>query len=468
MSSSEIFALRKQQQFAQALDLARAGYPQNRADVWFLRAYAWALYDHVKVLVERVEAKQLSALALSDQLSPYMREFASMADPLRGDSAFSQLLRLAGKVSKEWSGFLEFARWVGIEDFSDEDKKPFINDQGKTLDSLQKRFIRAICRETSIGVINHRLPPALSEWGQAVLEQALKDDPNDQWLNYYQSKLHLAQGESEQAIKRLLPVLRRQSRAVWPWALLGEIFEASQPEDALNCYIHAAQQARDEQEVAKVRIHLAQRLVLAGRTNEAALQTDLAIRYREQQGAKVPPALQQLIASDGYQQALATHTLKPLPDVSAAIQTLLQHMSRPSLTYTAGVIDHINSDKCLSYVAIDADNGIGLSHRTFPEVAQLPPGSIVEVGRIEAAGPPLEWRPVQLRALPGLCEIVYGTVQRQEGKNFAFIRRDKDDVFVPPDLAQGFAVGQSQDVKCLAVRRTNKQGKTGWRAVRFL
>lgn len=43
------------------------------------------------------------------------------------------------------------------------------------------------------------------------------------------------------------------------------------------------------------------------------------------------------------------------------------------------------------------DSGVGLSHCTFP----------------------------------GLCEIVYGTVQRQEGKDFAFIRRDKDDVFVP-------------------------------------
>ncbi|WP_300730820.1 hypothetical protein [Pseudomonas sp.] len=468
MSSSEIFALRKQQQFAQALALARAGYPQNKADVWFLRAYAWVLYDHVKVLVERFEAKQLMGLALSDQLTPYLREFASMADALRADSAFSQLLRLAGKVSKDWSGFMEFARWAGTEDFSEEDKKAFINDQGKTLDSLQKRFIRAICRETAVGVINNRLPLPLSEWGQTVLEQALKDDPQDQWLNYYQSKLHLARGERELATRRLLPVLRRQSRAVWPWALLGDILEESQPDDALTCYIHAARQAKDEQEVAKVRIHLAQRLVLAGRINEAALQTELAVRYREQQGAKVPQALQQLIACDGYQQAIASHRQQPLPDVSAAIQTLLQDLGRTSLIYSAGVIDHINSDRALSYVAIDADSGVGLSHHTFPDVAPLPPGSIVEVGRIEAGGPPLAWRPAQLRALPGLCEIVYGTVQRQEGKDFAFIRRDKDDVFVPPALAQRFVVGQPEEVKCLAVRRTNKQGKTGWRAVRFL
>ena len=73
MSSGEIFALRKQKRYAEALDMARSEYPQNTTDVWFLRAYAWALYDHAKEIVDRYEAKQLSPATLSGQLSPYMR-----------------------------------------------------------------------------------------------------------------------------------------------------------------------------------------------------------------------------------------------------------------------------------------------------------------------------------------------------------------------------------------------------------
>lgn len=96
-----------------------------------------------------------------------MREFARMAESLRGDSAFSQMLRLAGKASRDWSEFLGFARWAGIEDFPDEDKKPFVNDQEKTVDSLQKRFIRAICREVAIGAANVRINPEWIEWGKA-------------------------------------------------------------------------------------------------------------------------------------------------------------------------------------------------------------------------------------------------------------------------------------------------------------
>jgi len=468
VSSGEIFALRKQKRYAEALDLARSEYPQNTADVWFLRAYAWALYDHAKEIVDRYEAKQLSPAALSGQLSPYMREFARMADALRGDSAFSQVLRLAGKVSKDWSEFLRFARWVGNEHFSDEDKKPFVNEAGKTVDSLHKRFIRAVCRETAAKAADPQSDQTLTEWGLGILEQALQDEPNDQWLNYYQSKLHLANGESDLAIKRLTPVLRRQSRAAWPWALLGDILEIEHPQDALTCYAHATQLAREEQEVAKVRIHLAQRLALLGRFNEAAHQAGLALQYRENHGFKVPQELQQLLASDWYQQAVANSSMQPMPKVESAARALLQALDRKSLTYTRGVIDHVNAEKALSYVATGADSGFGLMHRKFPQIVDLPPGTLVEIGRADPEGPPLDWRLSEARALPGLCEIFSGDLKRQEGKDFALIRSTRENVLVPPALAKIYIPGQEYQVSCLAIRRTNKQGKTGWRAVKFI
>ncbi|CDS49860.1 hypothetical protein [Polaromonas sp. CG9_12] len=394
-----------------------------------------------------------------------MREFTKIANPLRKDSAFSQMIRLAGKVSKDWQWFLGFAHWAGVDDFSDEDKAAFVNDQGKTLDSLQRRFTRAICREAAAQAAASESDPSLIHWGLSVLKQALQDDPGDQWLNYYQSKLHLAQGEADLAIKRLAPVLHRQSRAAWPWALLGEIMEAARPGEALICYTHAAQLAREEQEVAKVRIHLAQRLALAGRFNEAALQASLALQYREQHGFKVPQVLAQLLASDWYRQAVANNKLQNLPNVQAAANALLQDLDRQSLAYTKGVIDHINPEKALSYVATSIDAGFALLHRKFPLLAGLPPGTLVEVGRATPEGPPLDWRPSEALSLPGLCETLCGTLERQADKDFAFIRTARDDVFVPPALATVFAQGQRYDVSCLAIRRTNKQGKTGWRAV---
>jgi tetratricopeptide (TPR) repeat protein len=467
LSSKEIFALRKQGRSAEALKMARAEHPQNASDIWSLRAYAWALYDHAKELVERYEAKQLSPKELSGQFSPYMREFARMAQPLRGDSAFSQMLRLANVVSRDWPEFLGFARWAGIDDFADKDKQPFVNEQGKSVDSLQKQFVRAICRETEARAADSQANPEWVEWGKGILEQALQADSSDQWLNYYQSKLHLTRGEQKQAIERLVPVLLRQSGAAWPWALLGSILEATRPDDSLTCYAHATQRAREEQEVAKVRIHLAQRLALAGRHDEAALQASLAQQYRQENGFKVPQELQQLLSSEWYQRAEAQNRFKRLPKVEGEARALLRELTQQNLIYTRGVIDHVNGEKALSYVATGAETGCGLPHRKFPDVAKLLPGTVVEIGRSEPEGPALGWRMSEDQSVPGLCETFSGTLERQEGKDFAFVRTARADIFVPPPLARDFADGRLDGVTCLAIWRKNKHGKLGWRAIRL-
>lgn len=468
VSSSEIFALRKQGRRAEALEMARTEYEKDTADVWFLRAYAWPLYDHVKQLVDAYEAKELSQTALNERMTPYMREFARMANSLRGDSAFSQMLRLAVKVSKDWHDFLAFAKWAGINDFSEKDKASYVNEQGKSIDSLKTRFIRAVCRETVAKASAPQADQKLIRWGQEILKQALQDSPNDQWLNYYQSKLHLAHGQLDLAIKCLAPVVRRQSRAAWPWAFLGEILESSRPDDALTCFAYATQLAREEQEVAKVRIHLAERLALTSRFNEAAQQAKLALQYREQNGFKVPQELQQLLASEWYVQVQSNDGWQHLPKVEPAACELLQKLTRQELTYIPGVVDHINQEKGLSYVATGPDTGLGLTHRKFPGVSKLPPGTLVEVGRAEPEGPAIDWRISDAKALPCLCETFTSTLERQEGKGFAFIRTPKGDIYVPPELACHYSPGQQYEVTCVAIRRTNKQGKTGWRAVKFI
>ena len=467
MGSKEIFALRRQGETAAALEMARAEYPQNASDVWFLRAYAWVLYDRAKDLVERHEVRQLSATAMSNQLSSLMREFSRMGEPLRGDAAFSQMLRLAGKASKSWQEFPGFSRWAGIDDFSAEDIQPFVNAQGKTVDSLRTQFVRAICRWATEGAAKPSAESELVEWGIGILARALQEAPGDKWLNYYQSKLHLTKGEPEAAIDRLLPVLRQQPRAVWPWALLSEILDTTRPQDALTCCIHAVQLAREEQDVAKVRIQLAERLARAGRFDEAAQQARLALAYREQHGFKRPPLLQQLLGSDWYRQVVADGRPAPLPRAETAAQALLRELERPRLAWSIAVIDHVNTDKALSFAVTGADAGFSLPHRKFPGIAELPPGTFVEVGHA-GKGIPHDWRLSGCRSLPNVCETFSGLLEQRPDKDFAFIRCGKNDVFVPPALASALAPGPAHEVTCLAIRRANKQGRIGWRAVRFV
>ncbi|MEH6490288.1 tetratricopeptide repeat protein [Hyphomonas oceanitis] len=448
--------------------MARAEFSGNENDLWFLRAYAWTLYDQVKQIVDDYENNRLAPSALSEQMAPYMREFSKMASPLRGDSAFSQMLRLAGKASKDWQDFLAFARWAGTEDFPDEDKAPFINDQGRKIDSLQKRFKRAIGRKTATKALEHVTDPDLVAWGRSVLEESLKEDPNDQWLNYYQSQLDLLNGDLKQAKLRLGPVLRRQSGAAWPWGLLGEILENESRGDAIICLTNAVQVAREEQEVAKVRFRLAHLLALEQRFDEAAYQAEKALSYRQESGYKVPSELTQLISSDWYAAALKEGNLKPLANVTHAAMEILKSLDQLELIYTAGAIDHINPSKALSYVATSSSDGTSLSHRKFPDAAGLIPGTIIEIGHARNESAPVAWRASTASSIPGLCETFSGIVERHEGQPFAFLRSDAGDVYIPPELACEFPVDEQMSGTCVALRRANKQGKVGWRAVQFL
>ena len=470
MDSKEIFALRKQGQQKEALEMARSEFSKCKDDIWLSRAYGWALYDHVKQIVDKYDNNQLSASTMSYQISPYMKEFSNIASPLRGDSAFSQILRLANKVSRDWKDFLLFARWAGTESFSDQDKLPFVNNQGRKIDSLQKQFTRAICRETVTLSSMPNSDHSLIEWGQQILKDNLEIDPNDKWLNYYQSKLYLNLKELDQAITYLTPVLRQQPNVAWTWSLLGTILENDRPEDAITCLTHATQLAREEQEIANTRINLAHLLALSKRFEESAYQAKSALQYREDNKYKTPSKLAQLLSSDWYQETIQNKKEKPLAKANKEARSLLQSLECQSLTYIPGVIESINQKKALSYIAIDSNNGRPLYHQEFPEIAQLLPGTIIEVGRAINDGPLLDWRETSDCSLSGFCKTFSGVVERHEGKPFAFLRTNNntDNVFIPPDMAHDFLPGEHYSKTCIALHRANKQGKIGWRVARFL
>lgn len=464
--SRELLALRKQGRSAQALAQARQGLEQNRHDIWFLRAYGWALYDAVKPLVQACQAKTLSPAALDSQLGQLMREFSAFGGALRQDSCFSQMLRLANDASRSWADFLPFARWAGEGAFSEKDKQAYQLENGKTIDSLHQRFMRAIARETARHAKANTAAPDVLAWGEQTIGAALQQYPDDQWLNYYQSQLDLAQGRREQAIARLMPVLQWQVRMPWPWSLLGDILAATRPDDALICLAHATQLAREELHIANTRIHLARLLASKSRHAEAAQQTRLAAQYRSNNGYKVPPELESQLNSDWYARIRSENSFQDLPTVATQARRLLLALQGQNLPCQLAVVDNINRQKALIHVSINKQLDVVLYERDFPQIVHLKLGDIIEVVLSEHGRRVLEWRHADGSTLPEDCKNISGTLMRRPGQNFAFVRSSAGAIHVRAALAESFAAGQIHEVKCLAVWSVNRQGKSGWSALR--
>ena len=467
MDFSEYMRFRRDGRSPEALELARAEFRAGNRDVWFLRAYAWCLYDAHKLLVEDLVSGTGQQDQLLEGVGALLREFAVMAEPLRRDMAFSKMLGLTLKVARVWPRFLGFAKWAGIDSFETADTQPTTAADGKRIDSVRTRFIRAICRETSVAIAKPDAPPEWIAWGESILEKALETDPRDPWLPYYRCKVHETRGEQEQAIARMVRVVRKQSRAAWSWAYLGQLLEGDRPGDALVCVGHATLVAREEQELAKVRLTLARLLAGAGRHAEAAEQVRRALRYREEAGIRrLPPDLEALKGADWYTQAEARQTFQPLPDQEAAARAILASLERSALVFMPGVVDHLNMQKALTFVATGPDGGVPLHHDRFPEAARLEPGTVIDLGCLERGEAAVEWRPSEATTVPGLLETFRGTLEKEHDREFAFIRTGKADIYVPKHLAGAFAPKERHEVICTAIRSKKRDGKVGWRATR--
>lgn len=466
MGSKEIFALRQQKQSSQALALARQEFsnPENQKDIWFIRAYAWSLYDHIKPVVESFEQKEISGIVLSQKISPYMREFSSIAEPLRKELCFSQFLNLANKASKGWNEFLLFAKWAGLESFSIEDKQPFITQNGDKIDSLQTRFLRAIARETQIH--QTALPLELLEWGKTVIEYAITITPNDQWLYLYQSRLYLAEGDIDTAIRFLMPVMHKQAKSSWAWALLGDILNHKQSEHSLVCYLYACQVAREEQELAKIRIILAKKLIEYNRFAEASYQIKKALEYRSSHNINVPDDLNILQNQEWYKIAIQNNTLQKSDDVKDLAQAIVMELNQSNVTHQTAVIEHHNKEKALCYVLTSINEGFPLYYDKFPEISHLKPGTVINIS-IPALGKaiPLAYEISEQDEIQELCQFFIGELNKPNEKDFAFIETEKNTIFVSPPLAKKYKSNKNYKVKCKAIRSKDKRGKIGWKAL---
>lgn len=463
MSSKEIFALRKQGNSTQALAMARDEYPNNHNDIWFVRAYTWCLFDHAKKIVVDYENGILPAFQLSNQLSPYMQEFSRIGSVLKGDMCFSQMLNLANKASKDWSDFLYFAHWAGLDCFSNDDRQPYITENGDKIDSLQSRYLRSIVRKIST---SQNLSPEIFNFGKEALKSALNINPNDQWLYYYQSKMDLNNGNIDLAIKSLMPVIHRQPRTYWVWGLLASILDVNQPKNALVCYIYASQLARDEQELAKIRITLAEKLAQNHRFSEASFQVKKALEYRQSHNFRIPDELQVLQNTQWYQQSLQENTIKKSDDVKELAQEILMGLDSDNIIIQKGILDHHNTNKKLAYIITDSDNGFAMFYDKFPDIEKLPIGNIIELNYSKFnTKKPLSFKVSSHQEIKDFCQLFTGELTKITDKNFAFIKSGNDSIFVPPNFAEGYQADTIYKVQCKAIKGKNKQGKIGWRAV---
>lgn len=463
-AAQQVATLRKADELDQALAIAMPALAATPDDVWLRRAAGWLFYDLIKRDVEGFGAGRVPRGQLIAHLEQWLREYARGGKTDCPGLLHSLLLTQVLKVNKEWPRFLAFARWWDPGCLRPEDREPFALDNGKRLPSLELRLVYAVGRAISAGSAEEN--PDLVRWGAELLDTALEAHPNDQWLHYYKSKRLIGLGQTAEARKHLLPVLRRQQQASWAWRLFGRTWETDAPDKAITCFFRAIQVAGRDVEVVGTRVHLARLLAKAERYAEAAVHIRAALACREKNGYRIPSDLAALAASDWYQRYADLPNLTREPDVAQAAHALLFAADASDLVYRVGVIDNQNPGKALAHVVFGLDDGAILMYRSMKGVAKLAVGTCVEVGFVEGETRPATCRLCEDRPIPGLRERFDGELSQRPGQAFAFVIADGGQrIFVHPSLASELDGLAGDKVSCLAVAGKDKQGKRGWRAL---
>lgn len=133
-----------------------------------------------------------------------------------------------------------------------------------------------------------------------------------------------------------------------------------------------------------------------------------------------------------------------------------------------------NHNNGYSYIRTSANrkDTFRIPHRLFPEIQGFAIGTVIRAecgidennkvreiySYIESSGKELNLS----------FEEFEGKLEREFGKDFAFIKNYGKNIYVPPSLAKYFNAGQVYNVQCLAVESLDNNANSGWEVLEVI
>lgn len=463
--ATDITALRKAGQLAEAFTLATELLAAEPDNVWTKRAMGWVRFERLKAVAkskapdefmqEWVALSKLVAdnpadetmltnqavwqavshlfsLGLSTKVNDVLNVvFVSVQHWSfeRPSDLYSALLRAFLKAGKTWSGLGEFLTWWQLSNLRPEDYLPGITNDGKKMMAMAEQAYIAYAKQ----VLLHPEPTVIRAL-IADLETLHEQHPEYQYPPYYQAKLLVATGSKEEAMTALMPFARRKQNEFWLWDLLADLYD-DEPEKAVACLCRAVSCTAQEKFLVNARLSLAVKLNEAGKFNEALTELTKSVKARQDEGWNV---------AANY--AGAVEKLVEKGAVILADNKALYRQYRPiadDLLYAdipeqIGIVTYLNVDKKVAH--FNVSRTVSGHFKYEGSMARVQPGDFVAVrleqrtGREGKFWVPLSAKLTDKTPSEEIFKSFAGPVKRVDGKGFGFV----DNVFISPALLKDF------------------------------
>ena len=328
-SIKEIIALCKESRLQEAYDLAKKDIEAvMQADImhqlpWAQRELGWTLYYMIKQDCENAnfqallnhldELKSLDQLSTSSddiifgnvlfKIAEFIRRHIPIGNNINKNDSYQKLdelyLRLRDynfipskgysfllhTVIKHegWINMADFIDWWNLDNLTIEDYAPFTTQDGKNIMSLAERAFIAKSKALLQRHNKNRTEEFIPQ-----LEDLIESHPEMTYPGYFKGKLLLSLGSTqENALRAVMPFVRKKVTEFWVWQLLSEVF-VNNFEKQMACLLRAASCKTQESFLGKVRIKLAELYITQSLLGKAKYHIDQVIQCYLKKGWKLP------------------------------------------------------------------------------------------------------------------------------------------------------------------------------------
>lgn len=463
---------------------AKADYDANPQNIWAQRGMGWVLYYTLKKNIElnnRQEFyKHLSEISELNLLTP-------QSDALIFDNIVWKIAELIKNIAKErtdeienifsvlrkytfspskgysfllkqflrfdaWKHLVEFFEWWNLDNLLPEDYQPFKKDNGQKIMSLAEQtyiaYTKALLNLNDKEKIQTFIPR---------IEKIIDEYPDMTYPGYFCGKLKLASGaEQDSTLESILPFVRKKKTEFWVWVLLSECFKEEYIQQA--CLLRAVHSRTQEAFLGKVRMKLVTAYIKKGDYPRAKYHLDQVTRCYMQQGWHLSYELQNWIREPWVNntQADGSDDLN-YKQYTDAILTRGANTSIAVVTY----VDYTKKRASLIY-AEKSRVMVPLSKFDF----KVKEGTLIELQWTPDANGSITIVNTKVTTLSALQDVTYihwieGTIFKRDNMPFAFVKKEKLQCYVKPELVREKQLADKDKVSALVVLDYNKK-KDSW------
>ena len=302
MSAKEINALRKNEKYAEAKELAYSLLERNPKDFRARSELEWTIYFELKPTLAKakdaVKADKRPHPSDLQRIDEALSEFTKIP-PERPGMACSVILGQLCALASDYRRFSAFVKWVGETGLREEDWQATASGGG-TWPPLVVQIARALAKwvKTHADANEDHLEQAL-RWLLAAVPVATGDD--SLWLAWDRAIVLRRLGRHAEAAEALSDVIKAKRNEFWVWAEAGRLYREDDPDLALSCFCRALECPADAEFLIKVRRELAELLSERGEHAQASLEISAVARVRTEKGWAIGAELQALMDEPWYE-----------------------------------------------------------------------------------------------------------------------------------------------------------------------